>query len=186
MGTVVIAGNPYDIFGTLAAAVIYHQGSSRPTSVAWLVATGSAREQSLVDATRVLDEQAWAGVETTPGVQPLAWPRTGVTYPDGTAVPSGTTPVQIENATYELAALLLAKPTLLDMGTMNSNIESVTAGPVNVSFFAPVMIGRWPVSVQRLIAWFLAGASGTGGAYAESTGECAESQFDDSDRYERS
>ena len=185
MGTVVIAAQTYNIYGTQAAAIVYHNGSYKPASVAWLAATADTQARTLVDATRILDEVSWAGVRTDPTTpQPLAWPRTGVTYADGTAISSTVTPVEIDEACYELAALVLAKPGVADASTQDSNIESVTAGSVNVSFFAPVRIGMFPHSVMRLIRQFLGSSSGLA-AGSERLGDCNESAFDDCDRLRR-
>lgn len=185
MGTVTIpasGGADFEIYGEQEAAVIYHSGSSRPSSVAWVAATADTQARTLVDATRVVDELSFAGTETAPGVQPLSWPRTGVTYADGTPVLDSGTPIAVEQAVYELAALLLAKPGIFDASTQDSNIESVTAGSVSVSFFAPVTVGKLPPVVLRLLRWFLASsATATGGT--ERLGSEEESAFDDCDRY---
>jgi len=183
VGEVTIAATVYAVYGEhtgAGSATEYLAGSLTPEAVAWGLAVSDQQKRSLVNAARLLNRQSWQGTKTS-SVQPLAWPRTGVTYADGTPVASSAIPQEVIDASYELAALLAAKPGLFSSGSADSNIESVTAGPVNVSFFSPVAIGRFPTLVQELLAQFLGGGASAGGSHK--TGGCAESQFDDCDTY---
>lgn len=165
MGSVTISGNNYTIYGSQAAAVIHMAGQIAPRATAWVAASPDKQAQSLVTATGVLDRQLWQTAVNTFALRD--------------AIPA------FQTACYELAALLLAKPALLDAMTADSNVESVTAGPTSVSFFKPTLVGRFPTVVQELIGSYLAAAESAigGGSEALGDGVCAKSSFNDSSRY---
>lgn len=180
MGNVTIGGNSYTIYGSQGEAIAYLAGSVSAAAIAFGVAVSDRQLAALVSAARVIDAEDYQGTPTVPG-QLQAFPRTGVTRRDGTAVDPNATPIEINNGQYELAALLLAKPGLLDQNNADVNIQSVTAGPAGVTFFKPISAGRFPATVQRWLGQFFATPSIGGGS--ASTGTGAESSFDDCDRY---
>lgn len=162
MGAVNIGANAYVIYGSQAGAVAHLAGSITSQSAGFIAAVPDKQAQALVSATRVFNRQKWLDAYTTFAAREAV--------------------VAIVEASYELASLLLAKPTLFDQKTASSNIESVTAGPVSVQFFGPQDIGRFAPSVLELIREYLAGysSSSSGGAEALGDGECAETAFDNS------
>lgn len=117
-------------------------------------------------------------IAVTTQVQTASWPRSGVTDKDGLAVDANSVPWQIIRAQELLAFAMTQNPSLESKGTQNSNIESVKAGSVAVEFFAPVVdAGRFPATIQELIAQFLGGdLSSSGAAAVEKSGfsECSE------------
>ena len=187
MGTVTIptpGGSVFDIYGTQAAAVIYLTGSFSPAATAWLAFTADQKAQTLVAATRMLDLQNWQGepVAAYPVPQTLKWPRTGVLRFDGTPVSSATVPPEIENGSYELAALLGATPAMQEQQDQTTNIRSLQAGSASIEYFRPVNGGKFPPSVQSLVAQFLAGglvgvSANSSGAFSQAFGTQEPSEF---------
>lgn len=179
-GFVVINGLEFCIYGSLGDANRYH--AANLAASAWFAATGNQREQALVSAARWLDRQTWQGSPTTPG-QCLAWPRTGVIDCDGQDVPDDVVPQEIVTAEFELALVLLQDPTVPSQPTLHgaSNVQSVQAGSVSVTFFSPVHGGKLPVIANDLVKCFLEGFGSGGIGQALATGTGAESSFDDDD-----
>lgn len=145
---------------------------------AWDAATDAHKDKSLVTATRMLDRQSWQGEKTDPA-QPLQFPRTGLTYLDGTEVPSDALPQALLNATCELALALLGDSSVQTNTDTSSNIQNVTAGPASVTFFKPTSGSRFPTIVQELVGLFLQSAIGSGTATPYVSGTCERSTFDD-------
>jgi hypothetical protein len=68
-------------FVTLAEAETFFEGEFDKAD--WVAATDANKEIALVTAARILDQQfMWRGKRTTPGTQPMQWPRTGVQEAD--------------------------------------------------------------------------------------------------------
>lgn len=187
MGTVTIDGNPYDVYGDLAAANLYLLGRAAYRAL-WQEATAitAARETAMVQAKDLLDRQKWKGTTTLayPAPQKIQWPRDNATDGEGTAVPNGTTPQQILDASYELAAILYADPDGLRQDTANVNIQSAQAGTAKVTFFGRQLVGRFPRDITELIGGYLIGGSTTGLGVGEAFGADGESEFDPDDDFE--
>jgi len=114
----------------LADADIYF--GDRLDVAAWTGATDALKEQALVTATSMLDEQRWVGIAVS-ATQPLAFPRIG-TYFDpriGTEVAfdETETPDRVIKATYEQAYHLLNNDGLLDS---TSSVENIKVGPIEL------------------------------------------------------
>lgn len=183
MGSVTIAGNVFQVYGTEADANLYWSAGLGDSADAWAVnSTGDTHKQALVAATRLLDRMPWVGAPVgIPQIDVvLQWPRTGV---DG--VDSLTVPDLIIKGCYELAAALLLDSSLQTQSTTGSNVKRVVADTVEVEFFSGTLgiDGPLPKQVMDLVGKYLAGSTaGTGGALA--FGVDAESQFDSDDLYE--
>lgn len=155
--------------------------------VAWELLTDDEKGKKLVAATRRLDLLDWGGTKTgAADVQENAWPRTGLSYKDGTPVSTTEVPKEVENATIFLAGSIAIDASAADAGTSGSNIKSVKAGSADVKFFR----GQDGVALQDetsydLVACFLSFAQATDGAVGnlstESDPRC--SRFDDADRF---
>lgn len=115
---------------TLEEAVNYF--AARMYSAAWDAATSGDKEASLLQATRMLDENFfWAG-EVTVGGQDLRWPRTGIYDMDGQIIASDLIPQAIKNATCEQALYLLTlDPTQKPSLTMQG-FKTASAGNLSV------------------------------------------------------
>lgn len=182
--TVTIGAVAYSVYGERAAdggtpqgsADEYLAGSFR-WATTWAALSDDQKSRCLVEATRWLDRQKWAGTRSS-GAQPLQWPREGATYSDGSAVP-GTpfVPDELVAACYELAVLVSTKPAASSaLPSAAGNIKRVEGGPAKVEFFRPdlgVPSSGFPPDVQAMIAQFLAGASATsvGPSYVTGTGD---------------
>ena len=143
MGTVTIGGASYDVYGTLAGAVTHWQAGLGAPAVAWGDANEAARSKALVNAYRLLERQRWLTEYNTFLLRDAV--------------------VKIQEASYEIAGVLLVDPSLLTSETSGKNIKSVGgAGVPTVEFFNPTLgiTGRFPINIQELLADYLAGESG--------------------------
>lgn len=186
MGSVVIGGDTFQIYGTSAGADSYWRAE---LSAVWSTATPDQKASALVNATRLLDRMNWKGAPVgVPQIDVvLQWPRTGVTDRDGAAVSSAAVPDQVIKATYELARMLRTNPALMTDVTSGKNIKRVQAGPTEVEFFNPTLgiSGRFPQNITELIGQFLDGSSGgaVSGSASYGTDGTTTSAFDDSAGY---
>lgn len=187
MGTVTISAQTYDIYDTLANADKY-LGGSAAYSALWAEATliTGAREKALVEAKRLLDRQKWKGTTTAayPIPQPLQWPRNGATDADDNAVPNGTTPQQVIDASFELAAMLYDDPDGTRLDRASTNVKVAQAGSAKVELFARLLVGRFPLNIGELIAGYLTGGASSTTGVGEAFGADGESAFDAADSFE--
>src|SRR5262245_26205603 len=109
MATVEVEGEEFDVYVSLETADRYAIGSFSPQATAWRALTDDERSATIVQATREIDRQLWAGEKTDPD-QEHAWPRTGVTRADGTEVDEDTVPQEILDGVCELAMWRGQKP----------------------------------------------------------------------------
>jgi hypothetical protein len=169
--TVTIGANTYEVYSDVAAATVYIAAIFGPQSAAWLALSADSQAQTLVSATRYLDEQPWDGTRNGTGGTTLQWPRDNVTV-DGTAVDATTVPPEFPKALAELAVLIAADPTLPGKADQGSNIQAANAGGgTGVTFFSPSSARTgtatvMPVVVQRLVGKYLATAVANEGGYA--------------------
>ena len=168
--TVAIAGVSPDpeVYLDLTTARSYIGAMFGPAAARWLGLSPDAQGQTLVTATRYLDEQSWLGSRTghVGGVaSTLAWPRSGVTRGDGTPVDSALVPPELPKAAAELAVLIAGDPAIPGRLDQGSNLKSVGgAGVPTVEYFAPTSAAtgtapRMPVVALRLVGKFLATAA---------------------------
>ncbi len=186
MGTVVIGGNSYNVYGEFTGTAdgyngsltIYANGMFGPAVDAWnaLGAGTDPQKRTLVAATYWLERMAWEGAKTS-GAQVLQWPRTGADYRDGTPVGSATTPAEVIHAAYELAVAVAQNPALQQQALSgSSNIKRLQAD-VEIEYFRPESGGSFPAQVQDLVGQFL--SSGAGAAAGAAYGTDATSEFVD-------
>lgn len=131
---------------TIAEADIYFL--NRLDVAAWGEVDDDKKSQALITATALLDTLAWTGYAISES-QLLAFPRIGVYFDPsvGYAVTlSGTVPLRILKATYELAYHLLNNDGLLDdTGT----VTDLTVGQISLKIRTnPSII---PNTVNRII-----------------------------------
>lgn len=103
----------------------------------WASATTDTKSAALVYATRTLDNKiTWNGskVDQVYGNQALQWPRASAYTQDGIYVPSDIIPVEVKNATAELA-LNLIKNDLLNQDTGDTlGITEIKVDVINLKF----------------------------------------------------
>lgn len=124
----------------------------------WSDAEESDKEKALVMATYRLEQETYDFWRSTQS-QALKWPRVGVINPDGVDVPSNLIPIEVKNATYELALTMLKTDFLSSTGLSNFRSMSL-AGVIS-------LVPRWltsgdlPDNVQRWLLGYTVGNSGT-------------------------
>lgn len=120
-------------YATLADANTYFEG--HVAGAAWALKTEDERNRALAQATRMLDAYVtWRGSRASTG-QALAWPRSGLAYPDtGLSVASGVIPTELARATFEQARALLAANREDELAATQQGLEALTAGPVELRF----------------------------------------------------
>jgi hypothetical protein len=174
--TVTISTNEYTVYESVAFISAY-LAADPGRSARWAAFTTDQKSQGAVASTRYIDRQSWAGSKADAD-QDLAWPRTGVTYPDGTAVASDTVPQQVLDAFCLLACDLVAKPADADKLSTANNNKRVKAGSAEVEKFRPEAGTPLLTAAQALLGQFLGGsaaASDIGAGYAGGT--CQQSRF---------
>lgn len=151
--------------------------------VAWKALSATDKNKKLVAATRRLDLLNWVGARTDPPTtQPNRWPRTGVAYPDGTAVSTVEVPLEVENAAILLAGSIAIEAKSADSGTSGTKTKRVKAGSVAIEFFGQRQ-GK-PLQDEtafRLVSIFLESAVAAGDRGPLDAGTDGESSFADPD-----
>lgn len=169
--------------GALEDAKTYIGARFGPSYRAWEALTDDDKNRTLVSATSYIDSLQWQGTATgivNGNVTFLQWPRSGIE-----GVDSATVPAAIVNATFELAVLIVGDPDLPQNADSGSNVQSMGAGPAQMSFFRPTFAANGTASVlpplvNRMIGQWLAGA-GVGATGAVVTGINPCSDFDRGD-----
>lgn len=187
MGSVTIGAFTFTVYGeaTGAGSLAEYAAGSLAYNATYTAASVDNRARSLVEATRVLDRQLWAGSKVS-DVQAQQWPRTGVTYADGSEVSSASVPTEIVQGAYELALAGLADPSIFTTASTEKQTKRINAKGVEIEWFGPRGGGRWPDRVGELVAQFLASSTGSsdlGGDSHVSDGVDCGSQFDTCDTY---
>lgn len=178
--TIVIGGLNYVSYASLLEANQYLLVD--PTrSDAWAALSDDQKGENLVAATRRLDLLRWAGEKSDGASQPNAWPRTGVTYPDGTAVSTTDVPLEVEQATILLAGSIALDATNSEAGTAGSNVRRVRAGSAEVEFFRPTIPGPalQDETAFQLVRPFLGSSSALFGAATGTSGDNTDTAFCD-------
>jgi hypothetical protein len=180
--TLTISGNEYTAYASVAEADAF-LAVDPVRGPAWAALTPlpdavTRKSILLVAATRRLDQLRWAGQKTGGATQETEWPRTGVSYPDGTAVPDDDVPLAVEQACCLLAGTINITATTANAGSSGSNIKRVKAGSAEVEFFKPIDgVDLQDETAFNLIKAFLAGVDGVGASFVSGTGET--SSFND-------
>lgn len=177
MPTVTIGGETYDVYADVATADTYLEASVGAAADAWRDADDVAKSRALVSGTRAIDAQSWKG-EKTDEAQALDFPRTGLTYPDGSEVPSDEVPNEIVVASIELAAMLNNGEEIDPQTARLATARRLKAGSVEIENFRQFgVLGVYPTSIMRLVGYWLAGSDGIGFGGSESSGTCGKSSF---------
>ena len=155
MPTVTINGVVYEVYGDLPDANAYLQ--AQITATAWAAASDLTKSQALVSMTRVLDRQKWLG-QPTDGYLGMAFPRTGIFYPDNQPVDPGIVPFEVIFATFEGAAQLVAGVSIEDVASTFNYNRLIKAGSVEIEYFRQTGAApRFPQVIMELIGQWLGG-----------------------------
>jgi len=108
---------------------------TRIDSAEWTDATTEVKEQALVTATQLVDDNAWIGFAVSSS-QALAWPRKNAVYYSkrmGTQIriDEVTTPNEVKVATFEQALHLVVNEDVL--GGQIQTFESISVGSISLS-----------------------------------------------------
>ena len=171
----------YTAYASVAEAVAYLAGD--PELYTWLDLDAAVQVRRLVGATRRLDRIPWAGRVAVAG-QPLAWPRTGLNYPDGSAVGSTVPPEVVE------AALMLAGDTSIDLaasgGGREANVQAQQVGRKRETYFYQDLTELetlLPGGILSILSYWI--GSSRRRALASVTGQDKDTSSEFSERYER-
>jgi hypothetical protein len=143
---------------------------TRIDSANWFDATDEIKEQALVTATYMVDDNSWIGSAVSSS-QALAWPRKNAFYYDnrmGTTltVADSEIPNKVKVAVYEQALHLVNNEDVL-MG-QSQTFESISIGSISLSDSNGdvTKIPRRPVEVLRSIKpLIIRGSGGMGGSW---------------------
>ncbi len=164
-----IDGVDFEVYRTAEEIDEYALGSVGDNADAWRLAEDEDKKRAAVSATRLLDRQIWQG-EKAASSDVGAFPRTGLTYPDGSEVPSDIVPTELLDADAEIAMALIAGAAVQNDG-FNATARRLKAGSVEIENFRSTGPGpRFPVVVMELVGRWLGGANGTGFGGSLSTG----------------
>ncbi len=122
-----------DFYGSAIAYKAYHLARGRDESAR----SDADVERALLIASEWLDGSfSWPGYKyRNRDLQTRAWPRSHVTDSDGRDVTYDTVPVEIEQATYEVAFRWLADPTVLTPDYTPEKYSSVSIdGALSVKY----------------------------------------------------
>ena len=128
-----IGGNTYKSYATVAEADIA-LAIDPVRGTAWGLLVGEDKEKHLAAATRRLDVLNWLGAKAAGASQVNAWPRSGMTYQDGTEVPETAIPNDLELATCLLAGSVGQDAAASNVVNQTAPIRKVKAGSVEVEF----------------------------------------------------
>lgn len=152
----------------------------------WATKTTDEKGALLVAATRRLNLISWSGAKAGgDDAQADAYPRTGQTYPDGSAVSTSEVPQAVTEATCLLAGSIAIDSGAAAAGTSASNQKRVKAGSAEVEFFRPTAgVPIQDETVWALIKPFTTSFTSAGSAVGAVTfgGKAADSVFDADDQ----
>jgi hypothetical protein len=118
---------------TIADADTYFE--TRIDSADWVTSSDQIKEQALVTATQLIDDNAWIGSAVSSS-QALAWPRKNAIYNDTrlglqVSIAEDEVPSRVKIAVYEQALHLISNEDVL-MG-QSQTFESISVGSISLS-----------------------------------------------------
>jgi len=165
----------YTVYADLDTADEYLGGSSHAST--WDTLDDDQKGRYLVTASRLLNRQAWKGTKTVAG-QALAFPRTGMNIIPEPVVDAEGLPIDVVNASIELALAIADGSEVQNQQTGAERIHSMSAGSVSITNFRGVDIAtRFPQIVHELLRPFIGGTSDTTFGVAKATGVDGETIF---------
>ncbi len=118
---------------TIADADTYFE--TRIDSAEWVTSSDEIKEQALVTATQLIDDNSWIGSAVSSS-QALAWPRKNASYNDARlglhiSLAENEVPSRVKTAVYEQALHLISNEDVL-MG-QSQTFESISVGSISIS-----------------------------------------------------
>lgn len=115
----------------------------------WFTLDDDKRELYLAWATRLLDQKTdWKGYPAT-ATQALRWPRTGVTTRDGVAIGSNVIPINLRQATAELARYLIANDP--SQGQDADNFKKIVVDVIEIEFQDGTAQPEFPALINAIL-----------------------------------
>ena len=153
--TITIGSSDYESYSSVAQADDYFNAST--DFATWDGYSTDEKARALVSATRLIDRQTWAGSENTDIVTDLAFPRTGLTYCDGTAVDETTIPPEIVEACQILALYLATGTDIQTSNTGGQVVKRLKADTVEIEYQSVDLddATRFPLPVMELVKCFM-------------------------------
>lgn len=155
------------VYAGVETADAYLDGAYHADS--WRNLDDDAKGRALVTATRTLDRQNWLG-DKTDDTQALDWPRMNTGIP---GVVDNAIPLDIVNASIELALSLTQGSNVQNVQSGDSNIQNLRAGSASITYFRGGSNGgaptRFPQIVWELVKPYITGAAGAFSRVAAST-----------------
>ena len=185
-----INGHDYTTYASVAEAdIVLAVDPVRRTE--WSTASEMDKEIYLIAATQRLDLLSWDGAKAGGASQAHAFPRSGLTYADGTAVPSDEVPADVERACILLAGSISGDEKHASaVTTSTASIERLKAGPVEIEYADGSSVetnssGLQDQDVHQLVAhWITTSHVGSGTATGSVvSGVGAQSSFCDVSPY---
>ena len=158
----------------------------------WGVLSDEQKGTFLISATQRLDLLQWRGTRAEGAAQSLAWPRSGLHYADGTAVPDDAIPLALQRATALLAGTIVQQPAQADHGSSAQTISEIKAGSVTIKYSGRQQVFQGqPLqdeTAYELIRMWIAGSALPGETAATesfASGTDERSTFTDRDKFGR-
>ena len=142
---------------TRAASTQYDDDHPQ-SGTTWSAASNDLKDQSLLMATRLMDEHIdWTGAPSDT-IQVLNWPRSGMWDRNGYAMDSDSIPSGVSDATAEFARQIIAANRMADDAVSTKGITNLQAGPVSLTFSGRKGAKVVPDAVYYILesSWFAA------------------------------
>lgn len=147
---------------SVADANIYIEANTivNPT---WSILSADDQGALVVWATRYLDQHAfWNGTKTVVA-SPLRWPRTGVRDADNNPIDAHTIPLQLKQATIEMARFLMTDDRSVERTT--DGLTKIRVDVIELDFEASYRLTQIPMALRFMLdgLGFLRGGAGSFG-----------------------
>ncbi len=129
----------------------------------WAALSPDDQAALVVWSTRYLDQHAFWNGSKTLATSPLRWPRTGVNDADGNPIGNNTIPLQLVQATAELARFLMIEDRTVERTT--DGLIRLKVDVIELGFEATYRLPQIPMALRFLIEGlgFLRGGTGSFG-----------------------
>jgi hypothetical protein len=135
--------------------------------------TDEAIEQAIRRATDYVSRLNWTGWRVNARDQALSWPRSGVTDAEGYAIANNELPIEVADATCEVAIYELSNPRAMSPSFVASQaVKSEQVGEIKVEYIGAGASaqGERPVilALSEILDGMLSGGGSEGSAFGRS------------------
>lgn len=149
-------------FASVAEADAYFD--KRLHDSVWTAATTATKEAALMWSSNQLNTLAWRGVRTS-GTQPMAWPRTGMSYTEYdneneanytvVTIAVDAIPQVLKDATAELALSLMTSDSTIPSSAMPAGITDLKVDTIALKFSKTKKYGFMSDNLKNMLAALL-------------------------------